>query len=581
MESYYTRYDKYSIDVGINPAAWMEDFSSPFSFGLSAGSELVFARQFKTQKDSAIALPYSPYNLPVTAERAIERLSSGDFVAFQTNLSLMVSVGSTIPAYHFLTLSGATHAYIKGNFLVHIFKISDTKIRLKFIALSANGGDTGLSASIAGAGIQSITGIAALDGKIKDFIHFDALTVAKDINLTDLFLIDYVLDLKNPKVAQAYTNIMTTKLAFKSSELINPLENRETLAKDLITDLSELETIFQQEKSKEENQRAVHRIFKGSIESVSQNNNYKFGLNLVRFEGGSYYSESKIANLDNNDQPQRFLFDTFSKLHQKKFLFQLFDESENVNANLLFTTNADFTPDRFVALVLSRDVKSKTISKNGINDLKLNLRKVLPEFVYNKIQWKDWDYDLLEKVNIYFRHQISFPTAALVAIPSLEEASVRVRYQKFLESIPAPSAIPSYTPPSSSEAGSVGAQNDLDRYAQDLDFISGKLATAFNSQLGPVDRYKSFVQLKGNELFLETGAGFLISLLPQDQLEKLINYQMELSGKGGDRVLFKYGLATEENLYKSLLYVQNVLNNRSIDLRLLKESAPEEKSSAQ
>ena len=76
------------MSTAINPAAWVEDFSAPFGLGISANSEIVFARQFKSQADSAIAVPHTPYNLPINAKRALEKLQAADFVSFRTNLSL-------------------------------------------------------------------------------------------------------------------------------------------------------------------------------------------------------------------------------------------------------------------------------------------------------------------------------------------------------------------------------------------------------------------------------------------------------------------------------------------------------------
>lgn len=568
MENFYTRYDKYTLNFGVNPAAWVEELGAPFALGFSAGSDIVFARQFKKQIDSVTALPYTPYQLPITAARAVERLKPGDFVSFQTHLNFAVSVGGAIPAYEALTVSGATHAFISGDFLVHIFKINDTKIRLKFIALRGKSAGGDLSANIGGS-VLSVTGISFVDGRIRKFVRLDPFTLSANVNFGDLFMIDYVLDLKDPRVAEAYDHIMTTKLKLKASELINPVEGRGKLENDLITDLSEFESLFAQEKGKDENQRLIDRIFKGSSSSETESAGFKFGLNLVRFENGSSYSESRILSVDQNERTQRFLFDTFSQQRNSKFLFQLFDESENINASLLFTANPDYVPERYVALVLSREMKSKTLTKGGLKELRVNLKKVLPDSVYSQIQWKDWDYDLAERVNIYFRHQMYFPFDAFSAVPSIGSAELRKRYRDFLEKIPSPEANP-MRPPAFSGNDSPPPVG-LDRYADDIAFVADQLALTFDPKQSPDHRYKSFVKLKDNALFLETGAGFLISLLPQDRLEQLISYTMELSGKGGDRLLFKYGSGAEDELYKSLLYIQSVLNNRSIDLRLMKD----------
>jgi hypothetical protein len=64
-------------------------------------------------------------------------------------------------------------------------------------------------------------------------------------------------------------------------------------------------------------------------------------------------------------------------------------------------------------------------------------------------------------------------------------------------------------------------------------------------------------------------SGYLISLLPKDHLENLITYNLTLSAKDVKTVNFQVGVFEDDALYESLLYIQNVITNRSYDLRLL------------
>lgn len=108
----------------------------------------------------------------------------------------------------------------------------------------------------------------------------------------------------------------------------------------------------------------------------------------------------------------------------------------------------------------------------------------------------------------------------------------------------------------------------IDAFEDDISKISESLAISFSSEATSQERYDYFLKVKDFPIFLEKGAGFLISLLPQDKVEELVSYELSMSAKDVESVSFKFGKPEEEELYKSLLYIQSIINNRSFDLRL-------------
>lgn len=288
----------------------------------------------------------------------MSKLQTGDFVSFQTNLSLSIGLGASVPVLKPIVLSGATSAFVSGAFQVHVYKVSDTKVRVKLIALRANGQNVSGKASFVPAPLKVI-GVSVADKKINKLIHFDPAQLSAGRNDSDVFLLDYVFDLKNPDAAKAYDNLMQRKTRFKSLELVGPFQDRQELENALVTDLSEIEELYQQDSKLAEDQRRIDRNFKGSQNSESVNANIKVGLNLLRLERNASFSESQILSIDENENASRYLFDSFQKTSTQSAFFNSINSSETISANLLFQADNQYRPDTFQALSLKPRCEGK------------------------------------------------------------------------------------------------------------------------------------------------------------------------------------------------------------------------------
>ncbi|MNL43041.1 hypothetical protein D3C87_1655330 [compost metagenome] len=102
----------------------------------------------------------------------------------------------------------------------------------------------------------------------------------------------------------------------------------------------------------------------------------------------------------------------------------------------------------------------------------------------------------------------------------------------------------------------------------DIKIVAKQMAMAFNARNPVQTRYDAFRELKDFSLWQERGTGFLLSLLPKSQLTSLISYNMVFSAKGAETISHKFGNFNEEELYKSLIYIQKIVTDRSFDLRL-------------
>ena len=94
LDGYYTRIDRYSLDTSLDPGDWFSDWPSPIGFHIGAGSEVLFARQFRTQGEALNVVKNPPYNLkhlPINSQNVIQNLKPGDFIGLTGKLNLLLS----------------------------------------------------------------------------------------------------------------------------------------------------------------------------------------------------------------------------------------------------------------------------------------------------------------------------------------------------------------------------------------------------------------------------------------------------------------------------------------------------------
>lgn len=578
IDSFYARYDTYSLAGDVQPSDWIRDLGAPFAFGFSAGTDIVFVRQFKSQKEAVTASPYWLNHLPASSQRALTNLTTGDFVSFKTHLNFVVSLQQSAPIAGIVSLAGATHALVSGEFDVHLFKVDNKHLRMKLIAVHDVG--AGLSGGMTVNNGITLIALNVAGRELRRAWQVDLGTLSRDYDLSDLYMIDYMLDLSNPRVAAAYDVIMQKKAMLKTLEMFVPSSLQKQLQNALVTDFSELDNIYHEDKDKPKSARSVDRLFKGSTIIKSVRDSFNFNIKFLRFNNNSLFAENQISTIDANENPQYFVFDTFSHSTGRRMPFHFFDRSEYSNSDLLFTSSPDHTPINFVGLFLNREIRAQSLSKGGLDDIKEHLKNTLPPSLYNQIPINHWDLSRIEGVNVYFRHEIYFAPEAVKAIPILSPAVLKRRYQDYLGTLTSVDATPSNrrVPVRDSEQDDPDRTKSFDEeqtfaqiYDYDLNIISKEISIAFNPKLEVSARHDAFIRLKNNDLFVETGAGFLIYLLPKDRLHDLLGYSMVLTGRGMERISFNFGKPTQSDLYRAMLYIQDLLNARNVDLRLLQD----------
>ncbi len=567
VDQYYTRIDQYTLNVNANIGTLLGVDTTPFGFSIAKGSDITFARQFKSQIDSVLALPYTPLNIPFTVEK-MNKLKNGDFVGFTTTLNMVVNISAVLPVGSIVNVSLGAYALVQGQFMIHFFKVSDNYFRIKIISVETQ--TRGINAGIGlitNQVLYKVKQIVLVGNKIAKFVDITPLVVNASKGKSNLVMFDYVFNAKDPRAVEAYNNFSLAKVAFKDTSLVNPLKSFEKTENVIMTDLTEVDSIVLEDTNKPATERAITRVFWGDNNSKTSSRNFNIKFNIVNYGKGHSYTQSKIKSTDRQNNPSFYLFDSFSMNSNFGLLFDVFGVEDKMYSNILHKANKKFEPEQFSNLIFSREIKIKQFTANQYSKLKAHAKQVLPEAIYKKIGWKEIDFTKKKIVNGFFKNQVFFTNASLAAAPCLSQNETYEIIKPILREQSRPRIAPSDAPEDSTPT-SLNVDWTLD-YEKEIQQLALIISNFLNKEHTPVERYTALLSLKDSEMWRNIAVKFLMTILPEDALENTVRYDLVLEAKGIEAMRFKSGSAIEGDMHKNLMYIQSIINNRSFDLRLL------------
>ncbi|MCK6597655.1 MAG: hypothetical protein L6Q37_04765 [Bdellovibrionaceae bacterium] len=574
LDGYYTRIDRYSLDTSLDPGDWFSGWPSPIGFHIGAGSEVLFARQFRTQGEALNVVKNPPYNLkhlPINSQNVIQNLKPGDFVGLTGKLNLLLSAEAFNYSAGFVDVKGAAYIVLTGQFNIHFYKLIDNRVRIKILALKQNGFGVGVNSDeYSGYEALGLTSIERyVKGKVKRLLNFKPLTLDWNKKSSDLVMIDYVFDLNQLDALQAYDHFMSAKMRLKQLEILNPINNIKDLQGMVFSDLTEVEKLAREDKDKPVEQRRVDRLFQGRSYSDTQHRNFRLDLRLIHYNTGTNLSSSRNILTDRDNRQRYFLFDIKNPFTNLRFLWDFYGDDNSEQTSVLFETNEKFEPDQFASFNLVKQRVIRSVSEGDFNNVQEEVKKDLPPEVYKKISWQDWSFSKGDLVNGFFSQEMFFKTELLNnMIGGRNHEFLKEAFKNYILRS-GPPTVRSEKSKTQIEGDSCqGKANYIDCYEEDIHVVAVKLSDVFSPNLRADQKRNSFLFLSENELFKQKGAGFLFSLIPQRQREDAVYYSLNFRAKNVKSINFQYGNSKSNEDLRQFLYIFGVLNNRSYDLRL-------------
>lgn len=568
IDQYYTRVDKWDLKTGINVGDIVDNFvEMPFSFSINRQNSIVFVRQFPNKKDALKALPYSPKRLPLSAKAALKNLEIGDFVSIPANLNVAVEAraSTSVVAPVVLNANAGVYYVISGEFIIQVFKVDETHVRLKLI--SRRGYDRGTSA---GAGLSfKLFGIRILDRQIDRLFDRDLVQLGYAINPGSQFIVDYVFDLSNQDSQEAYDQILKTTLKFNDLVVMNKLDAASDLKDKLISSFEKAEKLFSADKLLESKNRRVSRIFKGFSDYKANTKKLKLALLLTSINKDRAYTESKVTFIDKKENNLEFFYPTSTKYMESKlgkWIFDLKDQSYQNNFGLIPRFNAENTKERNPDFGLSFERRDKFFGSSEQRLVQKFLVGQVPRGIGAQIDFKEWR-SAADKTDSRIFLQLVLKAEGFDYLKSYSQEELHERLVTFsLEK----SNI-SVLDRAESEWDKLKDFLFITRYINQerLKNLSQEIYRILkNEQNDSEIMLKELVKLNESGIFNKIGVGFLISLLPEEKLKDLIYVKLEMTAKDLKAINFEFGKLNYKALYDELIDVQSRIANRSYDLRV-------------
>jgi len=559
FKGFYSRVDKWNFSTSVSPLDLVGAEQVPFGLNVSQGAELVFVRHFQEQWDSVKALPKTPLDIPLTAER-LEKLDPGTFVSIPTSLNLSISASANYSQGVF-NASGSVYYLISGEFTLQVFRMQDQRARIRLIARKAK--TRGVDGSLSAGPSLEVFQMSILNKQINRFIKTDLVSAGFSKTSGDLFVIEYQLDFKHQEVREAYDRILKTTFKFKNFQILNPFTSTRRAQDILISDLSVMDEMAKADLEKPIEERRVDRVFKAQNKYTRSEGHLKLGLNrLAKINSETSFTDNFISYFDREDRPEYYLFYNTEDSHEESFLFSLFKEKSFTNFYMLTRANENGQPQGnfFSDVGRTYEYTDKAFHGDEQKHVKATLERLLPKTVFDEIKWQSLILGQAQYNSRVF-YEILFHKDVLKDWQEISKAEYNEMIVRFI------------VEKKLNVRSLVGLRPDphLEEFRRLQLKMINDLFTAFSkdSVASNQDRMYAFKRLTKNELFQKIGTGVLISLLPTDKLRSKLFFKLNWTS---DQVVgqnFVFGQNPSSELYTLLQQIQSILNGRNFDLRLV------------
>lgn len=566
----YERTDSWQVGFKLIPGIDLGDIiSSRLNAGVQSKTEATFIRFFKDPCKAMLAKPYSLKRIPLKAKTALgSKFNIGDYFVFRGSLGFVASaeifsmLGSS---FWGVGLSGSY--VVDGFYQVHVVRIDDKHLRLKIVAYRGKGYGAAL-----GLGYENefdIFSVDRLNSHLERFLNTKPVKLKANINNAKVFMVDYVLDLTDPEVVEAYENLLPKAKDFKNLGLLNPFKNVKDLEANLLLDLTALEEIYRKDFLAGQ----VNRL-KRNLKSSSEQDSYGFGLDvgnkILGFKLSKGTSSANMSVPREDDFIERYLLKSWEGKFESRFLYSLSRTKDSEGLRALFHADETFEKLEPINIVKFINNKKNRFSYRNFKDLKLKMRKSLPTEIYNQIPWTEWNQRPGKKfLNYGLRYELMMAPESILKAPQLSEKEIVVLYRDHLLS-KGLTADDFFANSPFNDDANVPVQTAENTFNLSLNHLAKLLSKALNPQYPASERIEMITKLRRNVLFDDTGISFIMALNP-DKISSWYHLDLNISSNKA-KIDFSYGDSELSTLYKKILTIKAALDDDGLDLRREAES---------
>ena len=318
----YSRTDSWLVDLKLKPEHEFniaEGFDGKLSAGLQQQTVATFTRFFDDPCKAMTANPYSPRRIPLKAKVALgPKFNIGDYFLFRGSAGFVASAEILSLIGNSVWGVGLSGSYLmEGFYQIHIVRIDQKHVRFKVVAHRGKN----ISASL-GVGYEKefdVFSINVLNNQLEKFVNTKPVRLQANYGQSKVFMVDYVLDLTDKSVAEAFEKVLPKLNSFKNLQMTTAFRKMD-LDSNILLDLSPLEDLYKGDYQAER----VGRI-KRNLRTSSEQNAYGFGVQLgnkiLGFKLDKGVSTALMSIKAEDESIQRFLLKTWERNWDGRFLY--------------------------------------------------------------------------------------------------------------------------------------------------------------------------------------------------------------------------------------------------------------------
>ncbi len=537
--------------------------------GFQHDIEATFIRHFKDSCVAKTSIPMWPNRAPLSAVRALHPdFTPGQYFVFKAGLGFVVGAETVkmlgIPGVG-VSLKG--EYLLEGYYQIHVMRMNERFIRLKVLARRGREKDVSLNVGVQGE--FKVWGVKVDRKNFKRVLNPDPIKLYFNKTHASVFMVDYILDLADPKVAAAYDQMVTKARGYAHVQLALPFKNMKALENSLLMNIAPLENLY----TSDYQTGNVGRIQR-NIRTSATIESHLFGVELgnriagIGYENGS--SVSRINLREESDNINRYLLTTHETEVDAVWFLSWGRVVDQRRMQTLFESSETHQATKPLEMVLTIEKKDKRLSLKELSRIRKILLKTISDQVYVQIPWQDWRHDTGKALNFGMRLNVTLYPEAILNAPVLSAKELMVSYPRYLSDKGLKptdffSSNEMYNP-----RGQSHSQSSDYKFKKAIKEIAEKLSVSFNNTRTTTERIDSFLALQNNRVFAQTGFGFLMSIDPMKTREWFnVNLDMTADGK---KLNYNYGAIERTFLFKKILTIKAALENEDLDLRREAES---------
>lgn len=572
----FSRYDIYRVKMDLMPGDMLLNDNLPLELGIRAGSEVSFARTFRSQKEALTARPYFFNQAPFTSEVALKKLKPGDFVSFKANLNFVAEKAWSFSNQPNLAMGASVFYIISGEFQIHFFKLDENRVRLKLFAYKNN--HLGFASEANYQPLVNVFEVRILDRQVARITKVPLFKMGSGGLQSKLLINDYVFHFAYPEVRKAYDNLMRANISLSKLKYLTPISDVLDLKNQLFSDLALTEKIFSEDLNLPPAQRRIDRIFSGQSSGDGSSWGFSFGVRLVEFSYQKGAQELRLQSKQRNSNLVNYNYSRSFVNEKVDTLASVFKNDTREAYTVLLAADENNESREFLDLRFELRIEDAHFTIDNFNGLKRRLEKRLgPQFA-KEVPLQLWEPWVQTMANAFIKMDVVFNKKSLLFVQDLSADYLYFALRNFLKGMPRlinPRPQPRRPHSGLASSDQLEAWTWIDGYELELRSVGRELSRAFSSRAEPDERVKRFLALRYSRIFNEYGCAFLLSLLPPMELKEIVGIEIFAGALGHPNIEFKFGEIQNRELYRTLEYIQNVMGDRSINMELLENERGE------